>query len=353
MQFNKKIQIGNFEISERSKTFIIAEAGVNHNGDLSRAKQLIDVAIEAGVDAVKFQTFKTGNVILKDVPKAPYQRQTTDSGESQFDMVSKLEFTKEQTFELKKYCDEKGIMFLTTAFDEVSLAELDDFDLPAYKIASTDITNLPFLKSIAKKKKPIFLSTGMTYFPEIILALEEINACNQDVVLLQCTANYPIKDEEANLMVVKTFKEKFDMIVGYSDHSLGLGAAPYAVAMGAKVIEKHFTLDKNLEGPDHKASLSPDELKELVCVIRKVEEYCGSDIKKPTLSELETRKALQRNFVAAKMIDKGEVFTEDNLTQKRTAGIGISPIHYKKVFGVNSKKKYDKNEIISAEELQG
>lgn len=351
MHFNKSIKIGSFEITERSRSFIIAEAGVNHGGNMEVAKKLIDIAVEAKADAVKFQTFKTENVILKDIPKAPYQKKTTNSQESQFDMLKKLEVTKEQSLELEEYCSGKDIIFLTTSFDEETLAELDDFDLSAYKVASTDITNLPFLKKIAKKQKPILLSTGMAYHSEVEIALKEIYPFNKDVILLQCSANYPIRDEEVNLNVINTYKEKFDILVGYSDHSVGVGASPYAVAMGAKVIEKHFTLDKNFEGPDHKASLNPNELKQLIDEIRKVEKYLGKRTKTPTISESETRKSLQKCLVTAKEIKKGEMFTENSMVAKRTGGIGISPIYYKCILGKFASKNYRKDTIISVEEL--
>lgn len=346
MQFNKEILIGKIKISISSKTFIIAEAGVNHGGDISVAKKLINLAVEAGADAVKFQTFKAEQLVLKNVPKALYQQKTTDAEESQFEMLKKLEVTKEQNLELKRYCFEKGVMFLTTPFGESSLNELDDLDLVAYKVASTDITNLPFLKKVAMKKKPIFLSTGMSYLSEIEIALKEIYPINKDVILLQCCANYPIKDEEANLNVINTYKKRFDIMVGYSDHSSGIGAAPYAVAMGAKVIEKHFTLDKAFKGPDHRASLSPAELVLFVNEIRKVEKYLGSGIKLPTISELETRRALLKHLVTTKAIRKGEKFTIDNVGSKRTGGMGVSPIYYKNIIGWEADKDYKADEII-------
>jgi len=264
MKFNKNISLGNYKISSGKPVFIIAEAGVNHNGSMERAKILIDVAASSGADAVKFQAFKTENLILKNVEKAKYQIETTGDGESQFEMLKKLEITRDQNIELVNYCKKKNILFLTTPFDEESLDELDALDLPAYKVASTDATNLPFLKKIAQKGKPVFLSTGMCYLSEVRLALEQIHEFNQNIVLLQCSANYPIKDKDANLNVINTYKQEFDVLVGYSDHSVGIGAAPYAVPMGAVVIEKHFTIDKNMEGPDHRASLSPSELKEFV-----------------------------------------------------------------------------------------
>jgi N,N'-diacetyllegionaminate synthase len=346
VNFSKKIQVGGKSISKSSPTFVIAEAGVNHGGDMVVAKQLIDLAVDAKADAVKFQTFKSEHLILNDIQKAPYQKNTTDSSETQFDMLKKLEVSKEQNLELKRYCSEKGIIFLTTPFDEESLEEIDELDLPAYKVASTDTTNLPFLKKIAKKGKPIFLSTGMSYLSEVKLALETIYEYNKDVVLLQCTANYPIQDNEVNLSVINTYRNNFDILLGYSDHSVGVGAAPFAIPMGAKVVEKHFTINKNDKGPDHAASLLPDELIDFVKTVRRVDEYMGSTIKEPTPSEMGTRKSLQKCMVANKNIQKGELFSKDNLIAKRTGGIGISPINYKNIIGLKSHKTYKKNEVI-------
>lgn len=346
MQFNKALIIENKIVSDQSPTFIIAEAGVNHGGDISIAKQLIDIASNAGADAVKFQAFKSENLILTNVKKAPYQQKTTEAKESQIDMLRKLEVTKEQNLELKKYCEEKNIIFLTTPFDEVSLDEIDELNLPAYKIASTDTTNLPFLKQVAQKGKPIFLSTGMSYLSEVQMALETIYEYNKDIVLLQCTANYPIQDNEANLKVIDTYKKHFDILVGYSDHTVGVGAAAFSIPMGAKVVEKHFTLDKSLAGPDHRASLSPEELKEFVTLVRKVDAFMGSDIKKPNLSEIKTRASLQKCLVANCDIKEGEIFTDKNIKGKRTGGIGISPIYFQKIIGTQANKNYQKNEII-------
>jgi N,N'-diacetyllegionaminate synthase len=346
LHFNTEIKVGNKIISSENPVFIIAEAGVNHGGDMAVAKKLIDVASKAGVDAVKFQTFKTEHLILKGVEKAPYQKETTAKSESQFEMLKKLEVTREQNLELQDYCKKMGVLFLTTPFEEESLDELDELNLPAYKIASTDTTNIPFLKKVAAKGKPIFLSTGMTYMSELELVLNDLHKINKDIVLLQCTANYPIIDEEANLNVLQTFKEKFKVIVGYSDHTVGVGAAPYAIPMGAKVVEKHFTIDKSLEGPDHKASLSPEELLQFVKEVRKVEKFLGLYEKIPTISESNTRKSLQKCFVAKTAISSGTEFSEKNLTTMRTGGIGISPLYYNVVYGQKAKKAFNQNDII-------
>jgi sialic acid synthase SpsE len=261
-------------------------------------------------------------------------------------MLKKLEITRDQNIELVNHCKKRGIVFLTTPFDEESLDELDILDLPAYKVASTDATNLPFLIKIAKKGKPVFLSTGMCYLSEVRLALEQMHEFNRNIVLLQCSANYPIKDEDANLNVLNTYKQEFDILLGYSDHSVGIGAAPYAVPMGAIVVEKHFTIDKNMEGPDHRASLSPTQLKEFVKEIKKVEKFLGQPEKSPTKDELSTRKALQKSLVALHNIKKGEVFTEKNIIAKRTGGYGISPINYKQLLGKKAIRDFFPNDII-------
>lgn len=344
--FKKSIKIGNFVISNNSKSFVIAEAGVNHNGNMEMAKKLIDIAVRAKANAVKFQAFATEELILKNIKKAPYQLKSSDSNESQFEMLKKLELSKEKLLLLKRHCDRRKIIFLITPFDEYSLSYLDEFDLAAYKISSTDSTNLPFLKEVAKRGKPIILSTGMCFFNEIEIVLKELANINKQIILLQCTANYPIQNHEANLNVIPKFMKEFNILVGYSDHTVGIGASPYAVSLGAKVIEKHFTLNKKLRGPDHKASLSPRELELFVKEIRKAEEYLGNDLKKPTFSEKGTRKSLQKCFVARKNIKKGEVFRENNIVAKRTGGIGISPILTNKIFGRASKRSYFKDEII-------
>ncbi|MFA5088108.1 MAG: N-acetylneuraminate synthase family protein, partial [Candidatus Omnitrophota bacterium] len=240
------------------------------------------------------------------------------------------------------------IIFLITPFDEVSLEELDDLDLAAYKIASTDTTNLPFLVRVARKGKPIILSTGMTYLREVKSALKTIHPINREVVVLQCTANYPAVDNEVNLRVLETYQKRFDALLGYSDHTVGIGASPFAVSLGAKVIEKHFTLNKKQKGPDHKASLGPKELHDFVREIRRVEEILGSGVKAPTLSEQKTRLSLQKCLVAVRTIEAGEIFNEHNVAAKRTGGVGISPVYYKKVFGKKSNRKYQKDEIIDA-----
>lgn len=344
--FNKEICIVNKYITTASPTFIIAEAGVNHNGDMKLAKEMIDVAAEVGANAVKFQMFKADKLILRNIDKAPYQKVTTNSNETQYDMLKRLEVTKEQTIDLMEHCKQKNIIFLSTPFEKASLDELDELGVPAFKIAATDLTNIQFLRQVAKKGKPIILSAGMCYLEEVQRALETIYPINKDVILLQCVANYPIKDAEANIKVLQTFQKKFDILIGYSDHSLGVGASPYAVVLGAKVIEKHFTLDKNMKGPDHKASVTPDELKQLVSDIRRVEQYLGDGMKMPSCSEQMNRKSLQKCLVASRVIKQGERFTEDNIVAKRTNGVGISALYYDNVVGKVASQNYELNEII-------
>lgn len=346
LAFSNQIKIENRTISEYEKTFIIAEAGVNHNGDMNLAKEMIDAASDSGADAVKFQAFKAEKLILKNIEKAPYQKITTNRSESQYDMLKRLEVTKEQTKELMEYCQKKNIIFLSTPFEKTSLDELDELGVAAFKVAATDLTNVQFLRQVAEKGKPIILSAGMCYLEEVQRAIETLYPVNKDVVLLQCTANYPIKDEEANINVIRTFKEKFDILTGYSDHSQGVGASPYAVAVGAKVIEKHFTLDKNMEGPDHKASVTPKELQQLVSDIRRVEKYLGDGIKMPSYSEQMTRKSLQKCLVAQCKIKAGDMFSKENIVAKRTNGVGISALYYDDVVGQTALKDYDADEII-------
>ena len=348
MRFNKNIVISSKYISDSNRTFIIAEAGVNHNGDMNLAKEMIDIAVEAGADAVKFQTFKAEQLILHDIEKAPYQKVTTNSAETQYDMLKRLEVTREQTIKLMEYCKKKNIIFLSTPFEKASLDELNELNVPAFKVAATDLTNIQFLRQVAEKGKPIILSAGMCYLEEVRKALEAIYLINKDVILLQCTANYPIQDEEANINVIRTFQETFDILVGYSDHSQGVGAAPYAAAAGAKVIEKHFTLDKSMDGPDHKASVTPIELKQLVSDIRRVERYLGDGIKMPSFSEQMTRKSLQKCLVANAGIKQGEQFTKNNIVAKRTNGIGISALYYDDIIGKIADRDYVANEIIES-----
>jgi len=307
------------------RVFIVAEAGVNHNGRLDLAYQLVDVAKDAGADAVKFQTFKAENMVSKLANKAEYQKKTTGSDRSQLEMIKKLELSFEDFVKLKKYCDKKGIMFLSTPFDYQSIDFLYNL-IDIYKIPSGEIINYPYLKHIAAKNKPIIMSTGMANLGEIEEAISIISAVNPKVKisLLHCTTNYPTSYEEVNLKAMQTLAVAFKLPVGYSDHTLGIEVPVAAVAMGAKVIEKHFTLDKNLSGPDHKASLEPNELKKMVKAIRNIEKALGDGIKRPNKSEIEIMKVARRSLIATRDIRVGEIIKESDIAIKRP-GTGILP----------------------------
>ncbi|MBA7566515.1 N,N'-diacetyllegionaminic acid synthase [subsurface metagenome] len=310
---------------DTSKVFIIAEAGVNHNGSLDLAYQLIDVAKDAGADAVKFQTFKAENVVSRLADKAEYQKKATGSDKSQLEMIKKLEISFEDFVKLKKYCDKKEIMFLSTPFDHQSIDFLYDL-VDIYKIPSGEIINYSYLKHIAAKNKPIIMSTGMANLGEVEEAINTIRIFNSgaQISLLHCTTNYPTPYEEVILKAMQTLAAAFKLPVGYSDHTLGIEVPVAAVAMGAKIIEKHFTLDKNLPGPDHKASLEPDELKEMVKAIRNIEMALGDGIKKPNKSEIEIMKVARRSLIATRDIRAGEIIKESDMAIKRP-GTGILP----------------------------
>jgi len=317
-----------------SKVFIIAEAGVNHNGSLDFAYQLIDVAKDAGADAIKFQTFKAENVVSRLADKAEYQKKTTGSDKSQLEMIKKLEISFDDFIKLKKYCGKKGIMFLSTPFDHQSIDFLYDL-VDIYKIPSGEIINYPYLKHIAAKNKPIIMSTGMANLGEVEEAINTIRSVNSKakISLLHCTTNYPTPYEEVNLKAMQTLAAAFKLSVGYSDHTLGIEVPIAAVAMGAKIIEKHFTLDKNLHGPDHKASLEPGELKEMIKAIRNIEMALGDGIEKPNKSEIEIMKVTRRSLVASRDIEAGEVIKESDIAIKRP-GTGILPKFKEIVIGM-------------------
>jgi len=328
--------------------FIIAEAGVNHNGSTKLAKQLIDVAVEAGADAVKFQTFKAENLVSKNAQKADYQKETTDSTESQFDMIKKLELDLETHQELINYCKQKNIMFLSTPFDHGSIELLSELGLKIFKIPSGEITNLPYLRHIGKLDKKVILSTGMADIGEIEDALDiltDAGTKRENITILHANTMYPTPMEDVNLRAMQTIACTFGCDVGYSDHTLGIEVPIAAVAMGAKVIEKHFTLDKTMEGPDHKASLEPDELKAMVKAIRNTEQALGSSIKKPTPSERANITVARKSIVATCKINKGDKFSEDNLAVKRP-GNGISPMRWDEIIGSVAIKDYEVDELI-------
>ena len=327
-------------------TFIIAEAGDNHNGSFELALKLVDKAVEAGADCVKFQTFVTENVISKFAEKAEYQKENTGSDESQFDMVKKLELSFEQFREIQKYCQKKGIMFLSTPFDLDSIDFLQEIGIPFWKIPSGEITNLPYLEKIAHTGKDIVMSTGMCTMREIEEGLQILqkNGAGK-IVLLHCNTEYPTPYSDVNLRAMQTLREKFQVPVGYSDHTKGIEVPIAAVACGASVIEKHFTLDHNMEGPDHKASLEPEELTEMVKAIRNIELAMGSSEKFPTESEKKNIEIARKSIVAKRTIKKGEVLSEDNLYIKRP-GNGISPMKWYDVLGTVAVKDFQEDELI-------
>jgi N,N'-diacetyllegionaminate synthase len=333
----------------KEKVIIIAEAGVNHNGDINLAKKLIDVAADAGVDYVKFQTFNTKKLVSKYAKKASYQKQNTVSiTESQLEMLQKLELSKEDHFELISYCEIKNVKFLSTGFDLESIQFLNELNIDMFKVPSGEITNLPYLKKIGELGKPIIISTGMANMNEIEDALKLIlnagtNLCN--VTILHCNTEYPTPMCDVNLKAMLSIKEKFNVAVGYSDHTLGIEIPIAAVALGAKVIEKHFTLDKTLSGPDHKASLDPKELKAMIGAIRNIEVALGNGIKEPSISELKNKSIARKSLVANKYIKKGDFFTEENITIKRP-GNGISPMLWDDYIGKKATKDYKEDELI-------
>ncbi len=329
------------------KVLIIAEAGVNHNGDINLAKKLIEQAAKAGADVVKFQTFKANSCVSVSAKKAKYQLETTAKEESQLEMIEKLELSYESHFELMKHCKKHGIAFLSTPFDLESVEFLRGLDLPYFKIPSGEITNLPYLKAVAKCKKKVLLSTGMANLGEIEAALEILRKNGtKNITLLHCNTEYPTPFEDVNLNALKTLKEAFKLEVGYSDHTEGIVASLGAVALGAVVIEKHFTLDKTMEGPDHRASLEFEELKALCKGIRELEKALGSGIKKASKSEAKNKIIARKSLVAKREIQKGEKFSEQNLTTKRP-GSGISAMRYEEYLGKRALKTYKKDELIN------
>lgn len=329
-----------------SSVYIIAEAGVNHNGNLHTAKVLIDAAAEAGADAVKFQTFQAEKLVCKNAVKAAYQKETTDASQSQYEMLKKLELTKQMHLELKEHCCLKKIQFLSTPFDIESMKFLLELDIPIIKISSGEITNYPYLKAAAQTGKDIILSTGMSTMQEVRSAVETLrNHCAGNITVLHCNTQYPTPMQDVNLRAMLAMKEELGVSIGYSDHTEGIEVPVAAAALGASVIEKHFTLDKGLEGPDHKASLEPHELKQMVKSIRNIEQALGSAEKRPSPSETENIAVVRKSIVAAAAIRRGEQFTEKNLTAKRP-GTGISPMRWEEVIGKISDRDYEPDDII-------
>lgn len=331
------------------RTLVIAEAGVNHNGSIEMAKQLIDVAAEAGVDFVKFQTFKAELLVSKSAVKAEYQqRNLHDENNSQYQMLKQLELTQEQHLILIEYCKKKGVGFFSTPFDLESIDFLSGLHLGIWKIPSGEITNYPYLKKIAQRKEPVILSTGMCGYQEIgdaLTVLIENGVPRSEITILHCNTEYPTPMEDVNLRAMQSIAEMFNVKVGYSDHTKGIEVPIAAVALGASVVEKHFTLDRNLEGPDHKASLEPDELKRMVTSIRNIEKALGCGEKRISFSEAKNIQVARKSIVAACKIERGEVFTEKNLAVKRP-GSGISPMRWLDVIGKKATRLYEPDDLI-------
>lgn len=329
-----------------NRTFIIAEAGVNHNGNIEIAKKMIDAAVNSGADAVKFQTFNSDKLVVAKAAKADYQIANTGNSESQQDMLKKLELKKEDFIDLKRYCDKKGIMFLSTPFDVDSFSFLHSIGIEMVKIPSGEITNYPLLREIGKSGLKVILSTGMCEINEVKSAADILREFGTtEIVVLQCNTEYPTPFEDANVRAMLDLGEAINSSYGYSDHTVGTEAAIAAVALGACVVEKHFTLDKHMEGPDHVASIEPDELKQLVDSIRNVEKALGTGIKKVSDSERKNIRVVRKSIVAACQIKNGDVFTEENLTTKRP-GTGLSPMNWNSLIGQIADRDYEVDEEI-------
>jgi len=329
-------------------TVIIAEAGVNHNGSMDQARELIDIAADAGADYVKFQTFKADKLVTQTAEKAGYQKLLTGSFESQFEMIKKLELDREAHETLIRYCEQKGISFLSTAFDHDSIELLKELNIPLYKIPSGEITNLPYLRHIGRMGKPIIMSTGMATLEEVRAALEVLlDAGNSqvDITVLHCNTEYPTPISDVNLNAMITIRDELGVAVGYSDHTRGIEVPIAAVTLGARVIEKHFTVDRTLPGPDHAASLEPHELKKMIEMIRNIESALGDGRKQPSSSELRNIPFARKSIVAKTDIRTGETFSEKNLTVKRP-GTGISPMQWERIIGTISATDYNKDELI-------
>ena len=330
------------------KIQIILEAGINHNGNLNKAKKMIDIASRAGADFIKFQTFEVKNLLTQTAPKASYQKKNTIKKESQYKMLQKLELSEKDHIELIKYCKRKKINFLSSPFSIESFDLLKKLKLKVIKIPSGEINNLPYLKYIGKFKKKIILSTGMSYLSEVqdaIKILVNSGTPKKNITVLHCNTEYPSPLKDINLKAMNTIKEKLGVKVGYSDHTIGDTTPVVATTLGASIIEKHFTLNKDFSGPDHKSSLLPKEVFKMVEKIRATEKILGSNVKKPSFSEIKNRKIVRKSIIANRFIKCGEKFTEKNLTTKRP-GYKISPMNWNKIIGTKSRKNYKKDDLI-------
>ena len=330
------------------KTLIIAEAGVNHNGSLKLACKLIDVAKAAGADIVKFQTFKATKLVSESADKAIYQKNTTDPAETQFEMIRKLELSRENHIELIRHCEKVGIEFLSAPFDLDSIDLLHELGVKYFKIPSGEITNYPYLKAMAFYNKPIIMSTGMADMDEVLAALDVLvsHGTEKDKIsVLHCNTEYPTPFKDVNLLAIRTMREMLGLPIGYSDHTMGIQVPIAAVALGATIIEKHFTLDRTFPGPDHKASLEPAELELMISSIRNIEQALGDGIKKPSLSEKKNILVARKSIVASRIIEKDELFSYDNLATKRP-GTGVSPMKWNDIIGTAATRYYSKDEKI-------
>lgn len=345
MKMNR-IRVANRWIGKGEPVFIIAEAGVNHNGDISLAKQLVEVAAKAGADAVKFQTFKAENVVTRTASKAEYQREVTDITHSQLEMLKRLELSEQGFAELKDYCDQRDILFMSTPHDQESVDFLDQLGVSLFKIGSGDITNIPHLQHIARKGKPVILSTGVSTLGEVEEAVETILAAgNEKLILLHCVSSYPASAEDCNLRAMQTLENAFKLPVGFSDHTLGIEVSLAAVALGACVIEKHFTLDRTLPGPDHQASLEPAELNQLIQGIRTVEKALGNGLKRPSPEELRNRAVIRKSLVAACHIPAGTIIRDYMIKIKRP-GTGLAPKFKVEVIGRRARVDIAEDQLI-------
>ncbi len=326
--------------------YIIAEAGVNHNGRLDLALKLCDAAKEAGVDAVKFQTWKTEKIVSKSAAKATYQEENTGKEQSQFDMLKELELNYSEFDQINAYCKKIGIQFLSTPDEEESLDYLSSLNLPFLKIGSGEVTNIPYLRKIGNKHQKVILSTGMSTLADVERAYDTLLDCGaKQVALLHCTTNYPCPYNEVNLLAMQTLKAAFKCQVGYSDHTMGIEVPIAAVALGAEIIEKHFTLDKNMDGPDHKASLDPQELKQMVTSIRNIEKAMGDGIKRPNASEQKNAEVVLKRIIASKSIKAGEILGTENLTLLRSSE-GIPAKFWDLIAGRPAMRDYKEDEPI-------
>ena len=347
------IDVGGRLVGPGEPCYIIAEAGVNHNGDLELARQLIDVAVKAKADAVKFQTFKAELVAVTNAPKAEYQMETTNTSESQLDMIKSFELPPEAFAELQSYCQERGVTFISTPYDHQSVDLLDELDVPAFKLASAEIVNHPLLRYVARKGRPIILSTGMSYLSEVESAVRTIlDTGNSQLMLLHCVSNYPAPSTDVNLEAMKTLSQAFDVPVGYSDHTRGLEVAYAAVALGASAIEKHFTLDKLMPGPDHRASMEPEELSRLVQGIRSVESALGNGVKVPMDSEKGNRATMRRSLYTKLNLDVGTILKDEDLIALRP-GSGISPDQIDAVVGRKVRQAISTGSALAWSDLEG